>query len=95
MAVKLTTFDPAEYLTDEESISAFLAESFESGDPAEIADALRVVARARGGIEQLAKRTGIAKDALQSALGDAGSTELITLLKVMQALGVRLTASVA
>lgn len=40
-------FDPAEYLDTNESIAAYMTEALETGDPAFIADALDVVARAR------------------------------------------------
>lgn len=45
---KTKLFDPAEYLDDSESIAAYLSDALESGDPAFIADALGVVARAPG-----------------------------------------------
>jgi len=93
MALKTTVFDAADYLNDEETISAFLTESLESGDPREIAQALGAVARARGGIAELARQTGITREALYRALSDTGNPELGTVLKVMRALGVRLTAS--
>ena len=93
MAIKITPFDAAEYLTDDESIAAFLTEALESDDPREIAQALGVVARARGGIAQLARETGITREALYRALSDSGNPELGTVLKVMRALGVRLTAT--
>ena len=93
MAVELTRFDAADYLTDAETISAFLTEALESDDPREIAQALGAVAKARGGIAQLARETGITREALYRALSESGNPELGTVLKVMRALGVKLTAS--
>jgi probable addiction module antidote protein len=93
MAVELTRFDASEYLTDAETISAFLTEALESDDPREIAQALGAVAKARGGIAQLARETGITREALYRALSESGNPELGTVLKVMRALGVKLTAS--
>jgi probable addiction module antidote protein len=75
------------------TISAYLTEALESDDPRYIAKALGAVARARGGMAQLARDTGIAREALYRALSDAGNPELGTTLKVMHALGVRLSAS--
>lgn len=49
--------------------------------------------RARGGMAQLARDTGIAREALYRALSDAGNPESGAALKVMHALGVRLPAS--
>jgi probable addiction module antidote protein len=46
MAEKLTTYDPAEDLTSDETMAAFMAEAFETNDAGYIAHALGVVARA-------------------------------------------------
>jgi probable addiction module antidote protein len=95
MTLQTEPFDVADYLTDEETISAYLTEVLESDDPRYIAKALGAVARARGGMTQLAKDTGISREALYRALSDSGNPELGTVLKVMHALGVRLSASLA
>ncbi|MFZ0663804.1 MAG: hypothetical protein WAM66_14010 [Acidobacteriaceae bacterium] len=44
--VKTKPFDPAEYLDDSESIAAYMSYALEGEDPAFVADALGVVARA-------------------------------------------------
>lgn len=44
MAERLTVFDPAEGLTSEEAVAAFMAEAFASEDAGYIAHALGVVA---------------------------------------------------
>jgi probable addiction module antidote protein len=93
MTVKMTPYDTADYLTDDESISEYLTAALESEDPRIIAKALGTVARARGGISQLARDTGIAREALYRALSESGNPELGTVLKVMHALGVRLSAT--
>lgn len=93
MALKTTVFDEANYLIDEETISAYLTEALESDDPREIAQALGAVARARGGIAQLARETGLSREALYRALSETGNPELGTVLKVLHALGVKLSAS--
>jgi probable addiction module antidote protein len=93
MALELAPWDAAEFLTDEETIAAYLTEALESDDPKIIAKALGAVARARGGMAQLARDTGISREALYRALSENGNPELGTALKVMRALGVRLTAS--
>ncbi len=48
MTEKLTTYDPASALVDDEEIAFFLADAFETGDAAYIAKAVGVVARAKG-----------------------------------------------
>lgn len=93
MRVKTKRYDAADFLTDDETIAAYLTEALEADDPRYIAKALGAVARARGGMAQLARETGIAREALYRALSENGNPELGTALKVIHALGIRLTAS--
>jgi probable addiction module antidote protein len=93
MAIHAEPFDVADYLTDEETISGYLTEALESNDPRFIARALGDVARARGGMTQLANITGISREALYRALSDTGNPEFGTVIKVLHALGVKLEAT--
>ncbi len=95
MAIPIKDYDAAEFLTDDETIAAYLTEALESDDPKYLAKALGAVARARGGMAQLARETGITRESLYRALSEAGNPELGTALKVIHALGVRLTASIS
>lgn len=92
MAIKTGPYDPADFLSDNETIVAYLTEALDSGDPRAIAKALGAVARARGGMAKLSRETGIAREALYRALSETGNPELGTALKVMRALGLRLIA---
>jgi probable addiction module antidote protein len=47
-AAKTKPFDPAEYLDTPEAIAAYMTDALETGDPSFVADALGVIARARG-----------------------------------------------
>jgi probable addiction module antidote protein len=60
---KTKPFDPAEYLDDSESIAAYLTDALESEDPAFVADALGVVARARG-MSEVARKAGVSRKPL-------------------------------
>jgi len=91
MAEKLTTYDPAEDLTSEEAIATFMAEAFETRDTGYIAHALGVVARAKG-MTQIAQETGLSREQLYRSFSGKGNPTLKTLLAVMRALGVELTA---
>jgi len=71
-AIRTLTYDAADFLTDEETIAAYLTESLESDDPKVIAKALGAVARARG-MTQLSKDTGITREALYRALTATGN----------------------
>lgn len=89
---KTKLFDPAEYLDDSESIAAYLSDALESGDPAFIADALGVVARARG-MSEVAREAGVSRESLYRALSADGNPEFATVLRVMKALGLQLSAA--
>jgi probable addiction module antidote protein len=93
--VKTYPYDPAEFLTDDETIVGYLTLALESENPQVIAKALGAVARARGGIAELARQTGITREALYRSLSENGNPELGTVLKVLHALGIRLSASLA
>ncbi len=90
MALKTTPYDPSRYLDSEEVMREYLLVTFEDGTPSEIAEALGVVARARG-MTQLATDTGMSRPALYKALSGDGNPSFETIMKVMNALGVRLT----
>ena len=91
MAEKLTSFDPAEGLTSDEAIAAFMAEAFESEDAGYIAHALGVVARAKG-MTQIASDTGLSREQLYRSFSENGNPTLKTTIAVMKALGIELTA---
>ncbi len=84
-------YDTAEYLKTNEDMQAYLEACMEEGgdDPAFIAKALGVIARARG-MSQLARDAGLARESLYKALSGEGNPEFATILKVIKALGLRL-----
>lgn len=87
----LPTYDPAEYLKSEQSIANFLNDFLEDGDPAAITEALGIAARARG-MTEVAKQSGITREALYRALKADSQPRLDTILKVLKAFGIRLVA---
>lgn len=91
-----TRWDPADNLKTEADIQAYLIACFEEApnDAAYIAAALGDVARTRG-MTTLAKRTGLTRIGLYKALSKDGNPSLDTVLKVLHALGIRLTAKAA
>lgn len=91
MAIKLTPFEPEKYVKDDASQVSLIADAFESGDAGYIADAIGIVARARG-MTKVAQESGIAREALYQSLSAKGNPTLTTLLKVMKVLGIELTA---
>lgn len=82
-------WDSSELLHSPEAISAYLEAAFEDGDPALIAHALGVIARARG-MGQIAKEAGVTREALYKALSMDGDPKISTFLGVIKALGLHL-----
>jgi probable addiction module antidote protein len=91
MMVATTRFDAAEYLDTAERQAAYLTAAFETGDLVFVRDALGLVARARG-MTEIAKTADLNRESLYKALGETGNPELGTVLRVLQALGLTLTA---
>ena len=94
MTEKLTTFDAAEVLKSDQSIADFMAAAFETNDPAYIAHALGVVARAKG-MTQIASQTGLSREQLYRSFSAEGNPTLRTTLAVMKALGIEFSAKPA
>jgi probable addiction module antidote protein len=88
--VKTRPLDMANYLNDEEDVTAYLQAAVEDGDPALLAAALGDIAKARG-MTQLAKDTGMSRESLYKSLSGERAPNSDTLFKVMRALGFKLT----
>lgn len=86
---ELPTFDMAEALRSEEDIAIYLSLVLEEEDPAELAHALGMVARARG-MTQIARDSGLTREALYKALRPNASPRFDTIARVCKALGVKL-----
>jgi probable addiction module antidote protein len=98
MALKTRPFDPAEFLDDDESIEAYLQESLkialEDSNPSFLTQALGTVARARG-MSQIAQASGLSRESLYKSLSAEGNPEFGTVLRVMQAMGLKLSIKAA
>ncbi len=90
MAVETRPFDPANYIKTEEDILYYLEAAMEGNDPKHIARALGDVARSKG-MTEIAKKTGLGRQALYNALSDTGNPTLETLTSVLSALGLELS----
>jgi len=87
----LPEFDLAEYLKSEEDIAAYLTMVIEEGDTAELAHALGLAARARG-MSEIARASGITREALYRALRPDAQPRFDTISRVCTALGIKLVA---
>lgn len=90
----LPAFDAAAYLDDEQTMAAYLTDILAAQDPALLAAALGDIARARG-MTEIAKASGITREALYKALRSDAQPRFDTISRVCAALGVRLVAEPA
>jgi probable addiction module antidote protein len=92
VTVETFPFDAAPYLANPQSQAELITDALESGNASYIAAALGTVARARG-MSAIAREAGVTRASLYKALSPEGDPQLTTLLGVMKALGLKLTAS--
>jgi probable addiction module antidote protein len=91
MKHEINDFDPADYLDNDEMIAGYLSDALETQDPAFIADAIGVVARAKG-MKRVAEDAGVSRESLYRALSANGNPEFGTVLKVLASLNIKLIA---
>ena len=91
MTAETKPFDAADYLETEEDVAAYMTEALASGEAAVVARALGTIARARG-MSGIARETGLSRESLYRALSAEGNPELATVLRIIEAIGLRLTA---
>lgn len=87
----LPEFDITEHLDSEQAIAEYITIVLEENDPAALADALGVAARARG-MSEIAKQSGLSREALYKALRSDAQPRFETISRVCAALGVKLVA---
>ena len=92
MAIETQLYDSADYLKTPQDIAAYLEAAFEDGDARLITHALGVVARAEG-MTEVARQAGLTRASLYKALSADGHPEFATVLKVIQALGLKMTVA--
>ncbi|CCE00989.1 addiction module antidote protein [Bradyrhizobium sp. STM 3809] len=91
MTTKTTLFDAADYLDTPERQVAYITAALKSGDADFVRDALGLVARARG-MADIAKKAGLNRESLYKALGETGNPEFGTVMRIVNALGLTLSA---
>ncbi len=87
--LKTVRWDPAEHIKSEKDVVAYLDAAFEDGDPAVVSAMLGHIARSRG-MAKVAKKAGLGRESLYKALSKDGNPKIGTVLKVVQALGLKL-----
>ena len=91
---KLTPYDPANALIDDDEMAYFMADAMKTGDAAYIAKAIGVIARAKG-MRQIAEETGLSREQLYRSFSEGGNPTLKSTLAVMQVLGIHLTVELS
>jgi len=91
MAIKLKKWDVVNHLQSEEEMALYLEACFaeDPGDGSLVRAGLGDIARARG-MAQLARDTGLTREGLYKALSKEGNPEFSTVVRVINALGLRL-----
>jgi probable addiction module antidote protein len=87
----VSEFDITEHMEDDRAIAEYLSIVLEEIDPAALAQALGTAARARG-MTEIAKASGIAREALYKALRPYAHPRFDTINRVCHALGAKLVA---
>ena len=95
MVTQVSDFDVAQHIRTPEEMAAYLDACIAEceGDAAFVAKALGDVARAKG-MSALSRDTGLGRESLYKALSAEGNPQLGTVLKVVKALGLRLSVCV-
>jgi probable addiction module antidote protein len=95
MNTSTSTYDVSDYLRTPEEMAAYLEACIEEadGDVALIAKALGDIARAQG-MTKVARDAGLSRESLYKALSGERSPSFDTILRVVSALGLKLSASV-
>ena len=91
MGEKLQIWDTADHLKTEKDIAYYLEAVIEENDPILFRAALDDVARSCG-MTKVAKKTGLGRASLTKALSKGGNPSFDTVLKVLNAVGLRLYA---
>ncbi len=96
MKLDLSPFDPTHYLTDDESIGYYFDDAWQSESQIEIADALAVIAKAKGPAAQSAMdAAGLPADFRDRDVDWDNPPTWEVILAAIKALGLKLEGSVA
>ena len=89
--LKTTRFYAANLLNTEKKQAAYITAALESGDANFVRDALGIVAKARG-MGEIAKIADLNRESLYKALSKTGNPEFSTVMRLMRAVDLILTA---
>ena len=82
-----------DWLKDSRNAASYVQAAIEEGDAAGIMQALRNVTEAKGGIAEIAERTGLNRETLYRTLSNRGNPQLKSLTAILDATGLRLSVT--
>ncbi len=88
--LKVKEFCVSDYLDSEDAIASYLTAALAEGDPEFFQRALGDVAKARGGMAQVAQQAGVGRESLYKSLSAEGNPRFGTVVDVLSALGFKL-----
>jgi len=89
---RVTEFDASAYLVDDEVVAEYLTAALEDPNPDVFLAAVGNVAKARG-MSAIAESSGLGRESLYKALTPGAKPRYDTMLKLLHALGIKLSAS--
>ncbi len=90
--ITASLWDASEHLETDEDMVMYLEAASEECDPALVSAVLGDITRAKG-MTQIAEKAGLERTSLYKALSPEGHPDFATILKVIDALGMRLQAT--
>jgi len=87
-------YKTSDHLKTNEDRAAYIEAAIEEQDDGFLLVALREVIDSFGGIGQLAKSTGLARESLYRSLSENGNPRYSTITKVLDEMGLKLTVSI-
>lgn len=94
MVTTISDWDASRFLKDEEDAIAYLNAIMEYDDPALFQQAVGNIAKARG-MGQIAKEAGVGRESLYKSLSKQGNPSFQTMMKVIKAIGGRVSINPA
>jgi probable addiction module antidote protein len=90
MSKPVTALDLSEFLESEAVISDYLSEIVEENDPNLLIKAIGHIAKARG-MSKIAKDSGLGRESLYKALSEDSHPRFDTILKVLNAMNIKIS----
>lgn len=88
--VNIRKFDASRYLSTPEDIAIFLDEAIKMDDPNTLIHALSTAAKAQG-MSEIARRAGVGRESLYKSLSDNANPGIGTVMKILHAMGVKIS----